>query len=664
MSKENTNQSNGQPKDWIVDIYGKDERLTSSVRLPENQDFDSYMSFEAKGTGIILLQQSQWVIFRHGSPTPLIISNISDPRMNFFSERIESQIAVVGDDTNVNFRMLGENTNPSSPAANRLALLPYRGFTRADQGKELGELTGCSTMYSQVSENARGAGGSYNVEIGAITFTIEAYAENDDLGDHEGTEDTANQRNARKHEKQMQAAIKTIHEKLRLSGIANEDVETFLYCLGKKLKSPRDRVTVRVSWSNGMRCSQNATKTGWNFLMATSADLIHCDANEAFSATDLHSKESQVPNEDRCMWFADPGTALMPDYRCTRIFSENSIIGNKTEMNLTLQAEHVSTSSDVHLESMSLFTPQFIKGMLAHNDLVAIPDVLCPTGQIAKPWHAAMIKHCNDLRKSGDCRQLETILKKYFKKYKHVPDIQLSFGLSKAFALISKDKAKTVKYLESLSSIAANAENSSLLFGRIYLYKGYIALLEEDCERSLDELTKATYYLQNFKAGETIAWLCYLKAVNYKILAGECETPDVFLEQQSLHFFDLYLQHIKIEEKEGFFAHRGVKSVILKMASLHLRHYGTLGEKNFPVSAKALQAAKECLTFIKNSIVKADGQKDGELENLKLEILRKENCMESGRDVLNESISYYKTNPNAIAIGEGKLMQKAYVLEK
>lgn len=351
-------------------------------------------------------------------------------------------------------------------------------------------------------------------------------------------------------------------------------------------------------------------------------------------------------------------TGVQPDDISTAVLSDTCVLGDETMINLTLDNEiPLKQLNKKILRYSRIEMPETTKQLFI--PLNSMPDVLVPTGAISKPAHLGTIRCLNDLRKNGETWVLNKLHAIYLQCYKSHSDTWVSYALSRAFAMIQNDRENVHDYLDQMLKMAVKAENSSLLVGRIYLYKGYIALLDKDCHQALNELKKARCFLHFFKAGETKAWLCYLCGVAYKILAGEQETPDEYLEQQSLYYFHLYLQHTKIKEEGGFFDHRGVLSVMLKIASILLRNHGKLAESNVQVNETAIQNAKECLKYVERGGGGGGSGKD-ELHNLKSVLSKKETHQQ---DLASASMSSFKNNLRTCSSAADELKDKISKLE-
>ena len=455
----------------------------------------------------------------------------------------------------------------------------------------------------------------------------------------------------RRLDRRAVAGISCLKELVQRYGIKNKAIWNDLM---KARKGNFAGIKINISGTN--QAMLKMSDKGNNFLTFSTASWVNDFEEEEFATNHVYRQCNPIYEEDTgfvTSIYDDDGAAIQPGYRLTEIFSESCLVGDNGKVELPPLSNF--ESKDVGFSLFSFFNTQHIKAMLRYSDISILPDIITPTGLISKSKHIHRIKHCNDLRKSGDSEQLGAILSKCFIDYSYCPDTQLSFGLSKAFALIYKDKDEAECYLNDLLTLTRGAENSLFFLGRIHLYKGYLALLRERYDISLDELDKAVYFLHNFKAGETKAWLCYLKGVVYKIKAEKCQLSNTSFEEKCLEYFDLYLQHVKIEEPNGFFEHRGVNSVMLKMATVSLSMHQKLVQTKVKMAAEVLSDAKGRLQFIESSRMNAGGDKSGEFESLRADILLKERGLQ---DVLNASVSYFKTNPTSVSMAAMQLKTK------
>ena len=630
---------NGRQSNWEVNIYGKELPTKQSNQDSESREFESYTMFTCRGFLLTLIQPSRLLIFKDGLQVPLTVDlpcYINNPKA-FLRENYYSYSTVLGNKTRVTKAYHGiiKDASRFKPyAINQSSSLTQHSLSVAPCARQ--------KMIGTNIELTRHLMSTSCIRISGIEIYI---LPNEEQG-------------SSYIRREVMTGIKKLEQLAERNGMQAKEIWNNLL---KEITS--GRVQVRVQLLHCMHQEVLAIEETENqFMKLVTGDWVRYDIDGASPEVPKKIVESDDKIGSITSFYKDSGPAVHPGCRITNIYSEYTLVGDRHQIELPYA--NCLQSKDTSFMATSIFTPQRIKHMLWYNEILDIPNLLAPTGLISKPYHKHLIKHCNDLRKSGNSKQLEVILKGSFIKYSHNFDAQLSFGLSKAFALINEDKETAEKYLSHLMDLVWKTKNAMLFLGRIYLYKGYINLLRNHCTTALDELAKAAHYLQNFQAGELKAWLCYLRGVLYKINAEENQMSDADWEQQSLKYFDLYLQHVKIEEKDGFFAHKGVNVVMLKRAAMYLMVCEKMEiTSNFKMATGALDDAKGCLKFIENSKVGAGREGNAKYNSLLVEIAEKEMSMSNERDVLNASVSHFKNNPNSLVLATNELQSKLSELE-
>ena len=631
MDSHNCRQSN-----WEVNIYGKKLRAKRSNREPESREFESYTILTCEGSLITLIQPSRLLIFKDELQVPLTVElpcYMNNPKA-ILHENYSSYITVLGNSTKVAkaYHGITKHVGRSKPYAfNQLVKHVFSLAPCAKQKKNRAsiDLTRCLMPESCIRIS------------GIIIHILQ----------NEEQESCYSRRD-------VITGIKKLEKLAERNGIQAKEMWNNLW---KEIKSGRIRLRVQLLHSIDQEVLA-IEATGNQFITLVAGDWVRYDNYGASSEVPKQMVESDDKIGSIISCFNDSGPAAHPGCRITNIYSEYSLMGNRNQIGLPYT--NCLQSNDTSFMATSIFTPQRIKHMLWQINISAIPNALVPTGLICKSYHKDLIKYCNDLRKSGSSKQLEKILSHFFIKYSHNFDAQLSLGLSKAFALISEDKDRAEKYLSHLLDVVWKTKNALLFLGRIHLYMGYLNLLRKHSTTALDELAKAAYYLQNFQAGELKAWLCYLRGVLYKISAEEGKLLNADWEQKSLKYFDLYLQHVKIEEKDGFFAHKGVNVVMLKKANINLMVCEKMEiAKNFKMATGALDEAKGCLKFLESSKVGVGREGNAEYNSLLAEIAEKEISIPIERDVLIASVSHFKNNPDSFVLAEKELQSKLQELE-
>ena len=427
--------------------------------------------------------------------------------------------------------------------------------------------------------------------------------------------------------REVMTGIKKLEQLAERNGMQTKEIWNNLL---KEITSGRIQVRVQL-----LHCIHQEVlaieETENQFMKLVTGDWVRYDNDGAIPEVPKKIVESDDKIGSITHFYNDSGPAVHPGCRITNIYSEYTLVGDRHQVELPYA--NCLQRNDTSFVATSIFTTQRIKHMLWYNDISDIPNLLVPTGVISKSYHKHLIKYCNDLRKSGNSNQLEVILKDSFIKYSHNCDAQLSFGLSKAFALINEDKEKAEKYLSHLLHMKKKAKNSLLFEGRIHLYKGYINILRKEYESALNDLDRATDCMQSFQAGEAKAWLCYLKGSYFMSFTEDSDSL-----QKSLDYFDLYLQHVKVEEDGAYFGHGGVPYVVLRRTELSLKIFKLFFNINIDVATKAFSDAQWGIDFIE-SYLKGKNWEKG-----------KKGFNETS-DILSNRISRYKDNPHLIAVG-------------
>ena len=571
-------RQNGAQHMWTLDIYEKDQRSKKSIDVLQICESKKVFKLEVENCHILQLQSSRLLAFGHDLiPLELTLpTNMNDPETEFH-ETIHSDIVAVGNEIEIVRKCKG----------NEEALC---GALRANAPQQRLPLVTWS---------------------GIMISLIES--EEDDCKPY--------LRRSERITKQTIAGLRQINSCLKNNGINAEMILEWL------MKENDRSVKVKVKLLYGKSLAKlEIQQSAGNFLTISHGTWM----NDIHQAT---GPQTGNINTHYCK----SGTSIQPGFRHTEIFSNATLIGDKGK--ITVGKAHSHQSEDVTFKWLSFLNAPSIKSVGGYIKLLITPNALSPTGVISTPKHMQHIAYCNSLRKRGEYKQLNAMLGRSIARYGNNPDAMLSYGLSRAFAMISLDTSKAEKYLNKLPKLAFQARNSALFLGKIHLYKGYIALLKKEYEVSHEELDAATDHLQTYKAGEVKAWLCYLKAVLYKIFAEQHKnSPSIDYEEMSLKYFKLYLQHVKIKEKDGFFAHSGVNCVLLKMAYVCLLIYEKV-DKNSKIATSALTEARHLVSFIENA--KEDNEA---LKSVKAGISKKESNFQ-GIEYFTASMRCCKENP-------------------
>ena len=334
----------------------------------------------------------------------------------------------------------------------------------------------------------------------------------------------------------------------------------------------------------------------------------------------------------------DPATAIEPTYRYSEMQSQGTIIGDNGLFERAISPQFQNVPDDgVSVKTLALLTPAYLKSLFMNYEPRAFPNVLTLTGKISKQGHSDAITYCETLRNSGDFEMHSLFIDKHIENSNQGnTDVIASFLLEKSLAMINQNELTAAdECLEKLTNIAEKAENSSLLLGRSFVSKANVALRQGDYEKVLNELEKASHHMCYFASGDEKTFLCYLFGVAYMNLASQFERPNVYLEEQALAYFDLYLQHAKIQENGGFFVQRGINYVMFQMASIYLRTYCER-MKMFPVDEVAIESAKNCLRVVENAKVGLDEHATAiKIVSIKSDIAYREGQIQLAKDIID-----------------------------
>ncbi|XP_065056971.1 uncharacterized protein LOC135685093 [Rhopilema esculentum] len=619
----------------------------------KNRMFDCYLSWQVFGSKLVLSQPGQFVVFSDYGKCivpiriPKIASN-GNPENTILNETIHGQTVVVGENTEVVFLRCLENS--------------FDGlYSSGSETIDLSSLQNTGPL-------TRGSRQNYH-SFSKLTVAVSTLNESvpkivGECGLMNGTDGLLM--------KYRRAGADALARLMRANGLTGEAIELFLW----KMKAMMEKCEIKMCISIG-GAEQSVTSlknSGCPFLTTTRIEI-----DQAGSSKKLCTQASGYNNDSllgicACgkqnnkhlhFSFDDQSTAPEAAYQHINIVSDFTIIGDNAQ--LIMPVDTINTSSaNVAIKNTSIHTHEQIRSIVMNAWApTRVPNVLYVTGQIGKAKHRTMIRLCESLRNSGDFKQHGAVLESYSSTVcTKESDACISLCLEKALALINKNETSKANHcLSLLQNFAVKAKNSTLLLGRIFAFKANIALREKDYKGALNELEKARHYMGYVASGEEKTFLCYLFGVTYMMLASQCQVPDLALENRALFYFDLYLQHARIQEDCGFYVRRGINYVMFQKASIYLRTYSDQIRK-FNVCLKAMTQAKKCLEVVKQAI---DGKNEPatliKIQSIESDIAYREGELELARSFLSHGVELSKANKFTPYIVEEALRERLMLLK-
>ena len=457
--------------------------------------------------------------------------------------------------------------------------------------------------------------------------------------------------------KNERAGIKAIYSTLRSKGFRNDMIEQFFAYLVSKISKGELAILMQASVGDDANGSpRNKGNTFFTVSRITNSSKVHVNnESEVTAGTPKNLYDAKEANSLAanggflCLELKDDNIKNQPRYSYTCLSSDNTVIGNDTELHLPYksnigcsqnQESNVDTRPSTMASNLVFQAPQYMKCLVFNQFPKAYPDVLHTTGAMAKPKHTKVIDCCQDLRYGGKFHEHGRLLDHHRRKVgQNDADCLVSFNLEEAWALFKSNNVTAAnKSLETTKAIAVKAVNSSLLLGRIHVFMANIQLIQNDYKEALKMLDIGSYYLQHFPSGDEKTFLCYMYGLALMMLAGECRSPNEQLEQKALQFFDLYLQHAKIRKCCAEFVRRGINCVMFKKAAMHLRTYNNIF-RDSKVSSRAVEMAKECLKVVEDApeIAKEYDTKI-KIMSIKSDISHREKELGKAEDIIMEGI--------------------------
>ena len=639
-------------KDRRVDVRSKLQNEERRNQEAKNCMFDCYLSWQVFGSKLVLSQPGQFVVFSDYGKCivpiriPKIASN-GDPETIIINETIHGQTVVVGENTEVVFlRCLG----------NSFGGLYISGSATIDLSslQNTGPLTrGSRQNYHSFSK--------VTVAVSTLNEYVPKIVGESGLMD--GTDGLLM--------KYRRAGADALARLMRANGLTGEAIEMFLW----KMKAMMEKCEIKMRISIGVaeQSMTSSKNSGCPFLTATQIEIDKAGSNKQLYAQESGYNDSlfcicasgKQNNKHLHFSFDNQSTAPEAAYQHINIVSDFILIGDNSQ--LTMPVDTMNTSSgNVTIKNTSIHTNEQIRSIVMNAWApTKVPNVLYVTGQIGKAKHRTMIRLCESLRNSGDFKQHGAVLESYSSTVcTKEPDACISLCLERALALINKNEtSKANRCLSLLQNFAVKAKNSTLLLGRIFAFKANIALREKDHKGALNELEKARHYMDYVASGEEKTFLCYLFGVTYMMLASQCQVPDSAIENRALLYFDLYLQHARIQEDCGFYVRRGINYVMFQKATIHLRTYSDKIRK-FSVCSKAMKQAKKCLEVVKQAI---DGKNEPatliKIQSIESDIAYREGELELARSFLSHGVELSKANKFTPYIVEEALKERLLLLK-
>ena len=658
-----------RPAKWDVRVdekkHHREEGCNELPELEENDQFENFVHWDIDAGYLAISHPTKFTILSQGNGTPKSFRigkfpGDFEPSKTIIFEDIDSDIAAVGDTTRVLLGPFSTKFSITEEQVQSLRLTDSRRKSTISMKQEFmpeqiaslavkGWINGaeCGTI-----ENPGQKAGLRVDTVGlSILLSTEGHNEVPQSAILPSGTNCITQAMKSKYEIE---GIKAIYSTLRSKGLTNDMTKQFCADLASKATKGELRIAMQTSLgNNASRLSQNQGNTFFTvsrITISSTVDLNNQSEVTAFTHQNLYeAKEANsLAGNAGFLWLEskDDNIKNQPRYSYTRLTSDNTVIGNYTEILLPYKGNGgrsktqvgYNTRPSTMARNLVFQAPQYLKFLVLNHFPKAYPNVLHTTGAMAKAKHTKVINYCQDLRYSGKFHEHGRILDHYRCEVgQKDPDCLVSFNLEEAWALFKNSNVTAAnKSLETTKAIAVKAKNSSLLLGRIYVFMANIQLVQNDYKEALKMLDIGSYYLQYFASGDEKTFLCYMYGLALMMLAGECRSPNEELEQKALKFFDLYLQHAKIRKCCAEFVRRGINCVMFKKATMHLRTYSNV-IRDCKVSSRALEMAKECLKVVEDApeIAKEYDTKN-KIMSIKSDIAYREKELEKEKDIVME----------------------------